>query len=143
MRIIGLDLGTKTMGIAVTDSLKIIASGVENFEYPNNNTQLCINRILKLLDYYVNDVEMIVLGYPTNVNGTKNERTLYIERFFDLLKLSIPSNVQVKLYDEKYTTRIATGMLKYQAGLKNSQIKKIKDKMSAVAILQSYLDTQH
>jgi putative Holliday junction resolvase len=141
MRIIGLDLGTKTMGVAVTDSLKIIASGIENFEYETGKMQLCIDRVLKLVEYYKKDIESVVVGYPTNVYGTKNERTLYVEQFYDALKKVIPQHVSVKLYDEKYTTRIATGMLKYQGGLKNSQIKKMKDKMSAVVILQSYLDT--
>jgi putative Holliday junction resolvase len=139
MRLIGIDLGTKTMGIAITDSLQIIANGLENFTYANNDLNLCINKIKSLLDRYQNDVAKIILGYPTNVNGTKNERTLLIERFHQLLRNQI--QIPIELQDERYTTLKATGFLKYEGGLKSSQIKKIKDKMSAVMILDEYMQT--
>jgi putative Holliday junction resolvase len=139
MRLIGIDLGTKTMGIAVTDSLQIIASGLENFTYHNNNLNLCIDKINMLLKRYHNDVAKIVLGYPTNLNGTKNERTLLIEHFYNMLKTQ--TNIPIVLQDERYTTIQATGYLKYEAGLKSSQIKKSKDKMSAVVILEEYMQT--
>jgi putative Holliday junction resolvase len=139
MRLIGIDLGTKTMGIAVTDSLQIIASGLENFSYGNNDLNLCLNKIKSLLTRYENDVEKIVLGYPTNTSGNKTDQTFLIEKFHDLLKTQI--NVPIVLQDERYTTLKATGYLKYEAGLKSSQIKKIKDKMSAVIILDEYMET--
>jgi putative Holliday junction resolvase len=139
MRLIGIDLGTKTMGIAVTDSLQIIASGLENFSYANNDLNLCLTKINNLLIRYQNDVDKIILGYPTNVNGTKNERTLLIEQFHELLKAHI--EIPIVLQDERYSTIKATGILKYEGKLKSSQIKKIKDKMSAVVILNEYMET--
>ncbi|MDR2369126.1 MAG: Holliday junction resolvase RuvX [Mycoplasmataceae bacterium] len=139
MRLIGIDLGTKTMGIAITDSLRIIASGLENFTYQNNDLNICINKIKSLLERYQNDVAGIILGYPTNINGSKNEQTLLVEKFNELLKSQI--TIPIMLQDERYTTLQATGYLKYQVGLKSSQIKKIKDKMSAVIILDEYLQT--
>lgn len=129
------------MGIAVTDSLKMLATGLENFTYSQNNLDHCVNKIKKLLDYYHNDVERIVLGYPTNVNGTKNERTFLIEQFHKLLQKNI--NIPIVLQDERYTTIAATGRLKYQVGLKSSQIKKVKDKISAVIILEEYMSNHH
>ena len=141
MRALGLDLGTKTLGIAISDSLKIIASGIENFLYSNNDFYECINQIKKIFDKYQNDIDTIVLGYPLNINGTKNERTLFVEDFHKKLNNVFPK-MKIILSDERYTTRIATGMLKNYS-LKNSQIKKVKDKMSAIVILQSWLDLKY
>ncbi|MDR2823278.1 MAG: Holliday junction resolvase RuvX [Mycoplasmataceae bacterium] len=142
MRIIALDLGTKTMGIAVSDSNKIIASGVENFFYANNDLNLCIIRVKKLLEYYQGDVEGILLGYPTFPSGDKSAMSHLVEKFRDALKLVLPSNVTLTLFDERYSTVNATYQLKFEAKLKSSQIKKIKDKMSAVYMLQNYLDSK-
>jgi len=141
MRALGIDLGTKTMGLAITDSMKIIASGLENFSYQNQNLNICLKKISDLVVYYHNDLDTIVLGYPLNVNGSKNQQTLYVESFFQLLKDNFPK-LNIVLQDERYSTINATGMLKYEAKLKSSQIKKIKDKMAAVIILQEYLDTR-
>ncbi|MDR3330437.1 MAG: Holliday junction resolvase RuvX [Mycoplasmataceae bacterium] len=140
MRLLGIDLGTKTMGLAITDSIQMLASGLENFEYANNDLNICVNKINSLLSRYQNDVEKIILGYPTNVNNTKNERTLLVEQFYELLKRIVPTNIKIVLQDERYTTLKATGMMKFDVGLKSSQIKKIKDKMSAVVILQEYME---
>jgi putative Holliday junction resolvase len=139
MRVLGLDLGTKTCGIAITDSLKIVVNGIENYEYPNNDFNILINHLKQLMAKYKNDIETIVLGYPTRVNGDKTSWTLKVESFKALLEESFP-NIKVTLYDERFSTIKATEHLKYTAELKASQIKKIKDKMSAVIILQEYLD---
>lgn len=126
------------MGIAITDSLQIVCNGLENFEYSNNDLNICLNKIKKLLERYKNDIEKIILGYPINVNGTKNERTLLIEEFHNILKNNI--SIPIVLQDERYTTLKATGFLKKEVGLKASKIKKIKDKMSAVIILEEYMN---
>jgi putative Holliday junction resolvase len=63
-----------------------------------------------------------------------------VEKFYKLLRTIIPDDFEIILQDERYTTIKATGMMKYGAGLKSSQIKKIKDKMSAVVILQEYME---
>ncbi|XQP55593.1 MAG: Holliday junction resolvase RuvX [Mycoplasmoidaceae bacterium] len=137
MRALGLDLGTKTMGIAITDSNKTIASGLENFTYAKNDLNACLNRIRKIIADHNNDIDVIVLGYPLYPSGDKSPTCLLV----DQLKTLIEQNLKVKvvLEDERYTTLEATGMLK-DLGLKASQIKKIKDKMSAVVILNAWLE---
>lgn len=138
MRALAIDFGTKTMGIAISDSLKIIASGLENFQYENSDVKICINKIKNIFEKYQNDIDTIVLGYPLNINGTKNERTLLVEKFLDMLKNNF-SLIKIVLQDERYTTRIATWQLK-SINVKASKIKQVKDKMSAIIILQSFLD---
>ncbi|MDR0856885.1 MAG: Holliday junction resolvase RuvX [Mycoplasmataceae bacterium] len=140
MRLLGLDLGTKTMGIAVTDSSKIVVNGLENFEYGNNNLNICVDKVKALIERYHGDLESIVLGYPTHINGSRSPRTDLIEKFAEMLKPYLPSGVRLILHDERYSTMRATGMMKFDVGLKASQIRKIKDKMSAVIILQDYLE---
>lgn len=136
MRALGLDLGTKTMGMAITDSNKKIASGLENFSYAKNDLMSCVNRIKKLFINYP-DIDVIVLGYPLYPSGDKSPNCLLVDKAKQLIEANI-KNVEVVLEDERYTTIEATGMLK-EIGLKSSQIKKIKDKMSAVVILDSWL----
>ncbi|MDR0739345.1 MAG: Holliday junction resolvase RuvX [Mycoplasmataceae bacterium] len=138
MRLIGIDLGTKTMGIAITDSLKMLATGLENFTYRDNDLNSCVAKVRNLLQRYQNDVETIVLGYPLNVNNTKNERTYLVEHFQKLLQNDI--TIPIVLQDERYTTIAATARLKFDVGLKSSQIKKHKDKISAVIILEEYIN---
>jgi putative Holliday junction resolvase len=138
MRLLGIDLGTKTMGLAITDSNQVIASGIENFSYSHNDLSQCTNKIKQLIDYYKNDIETIVIGYPKTTSGVKNERTLLVEKFVDTLKREC--DLPIKYQDERFSTQTATGILKYEVGLKASKIKKIKDKMSAVVILQEYME---
>lgn len=130
------------MGIAITDSLQVLATGLKNFYYPNNDLNVCLNEIKKILNIYQNDIESIILGYPLNVDGTKNKQTLLVENFFNLLKRNII--LPIFFQDERYSTIKATDILKYQGNLKSSQIKKNKDKMSAVVILDEYMaNNQH
>lgn len=137
MRALGLDLGTKTMGIAITDSNKKIASGLENFSYAKNDLNSCLNKVKKIFKNYNSSIDVIVLGYPLYPSGDKSPNCLLADQLKQLIEQNI--NVKVVLEDERYTTLEATGMLK-DIGLKSSQIKKIKDKMSAVVILNSWLN---
>ncbi len=138
MRAIGIDLGTKTMGIAMSDSLKIVASGLDNFEYPNNDLSICINKLQQVFEKYQNDIDTIVLGYPLGLKDQKTDMTLLVEKFSTLLKNDFP-NVKLVHWDERNSTKQTTEFLKFNAGLKSSKIKKIKDKMSAVYILQDWI----
>ena len=139
MRALGIDLGTKTMGLAITDSNKKIASGLENFEYAKNDLNACLNRIKKVFNDHNNDIDVIVIGYPVYPSGDKSPMCLIVDKLVDLIKANLKA--KVILQDERYTTLEATGMLK-DIGLKASQIKKIKDKMSAVVILNSWLENE-
>ncbi len=139
MRALGIDLGTKTMGLAITDSNKKIASGLENFEYAKNDLNACLNRIKKVFNDHNNDIDVIVIGYPVYPSGDKSPMCLVVDKLVDLIKANLKA--KVVLQDERYTTLETTGMLK-DIGLKASQIKRIKDKMSAVVILNSWLENE-
>jgi putative Holliday junction resolvase len=140
MRLIGLDLGKKTMGIAITDSLKIVANGIDNFIYKNEDLNECIIKLDQVFNKY-NDVETIVLGYPTRLNGNKCENTLLVEKFERMLVAHYGNKYKIVLQNEQFTTVRSTEILKYEFGLKSSKIKKIKDKMSAVIILEEYMQS--
>ncbi len=137
MRALGLDLGTKTLGIAITDSNKKIASGLDNFSYAKNDLNACLNKIKKVFENHNNDIDVIVIGYPLYPSGDKSPMCLVVDKLVEMIKQTF--DTKVVLQDERYTTLEATGMLK-DVGLKASQIKKIKDKMSAVVILNSWLE---
>lgn len=137
MRALGLDLGTKSLGIAITDNEKIVVNGLENYFYSNSNLDLCIAKIKKIFRLYHHEIDTIVLGYPLYKSGDKSLQTIFIEKFYDQLKKNFKS-VKIFLEDEKYSTIFAIDSLK-EIGLKNSKIKKVKDKISAVIILKSWL----
>ena len=141
MRALGLDLGSKTLGIAITDSQKIIATGIENFTYENNNLKKCIDKIKTIFQQY-QDIDTIVLGYVKYKSGDKSSQSYLTEKFMQLLKQNFYSNLKYVFHDESYST-INTISLMKEAGLKGSKIRKIKDKMSAVYILQDWLATNH
>ena len=135
MRALGLDLGTKSLGIAITDNKKTIVNGLENYFYSNCDLNLCIAKIKEIFHFYNYEIDTIVLGYPLYKSGDKSSQTIFVERFYDQLKENFKS-VKIFLEDEKYSTVFAINSLK-EIGLKSSKIKKIKDKISAIFILKS------
>ena len=135
MRALGLDLGTKSLGIAITDNKKTIVNGLENYFYSNCDLNLCIAKIKEIFHLYNYEIDTIVLGYPLYKSGDKSSQTIFVERFYDQLKENFKS-VKIFLEDEKYSTVFAINSLK-EIGLKSSKIKKIKDKISAIFILKS------
>lgn len=138
MRILGIDFGMKNIGIAITDATNKIASAWLTITYPKNNYMFVINKLKKeIADYSVGE---IVLGYPVNLNGSISKTTEEVLEFKKLLEDNL--NTKVILFDERYSTFNTTEILKEQSHLKNSQIKKIKDKLSAQYILQEYIDNQ-
>ena len=138
MRILALDFGIKNIGVAISDASNKIASALMTIEYPKNNYLFAINKLKdKITDYNVNK---IILGYPINLNGTISKMANEVLKFKQLLENNL--HLEVILFDERYSTYNTTEMLKNQSKLKNSQIKKIKDKLSAQYILQEYIDQQ-
>lgn len=140
MRKLGLDFGTKICGFAITDELSILASALENFERQNGSLQEIVDRIEYWQNFYENKIDTIVIGWPTNVNGSDNPRTILVREFVNYLKNNWKNPVKIVTSDERFTTQIATKYLK-DLNLKASKIKKIKDKISAVIILEDYLRT--
>ena len=136
MRILGIDFGVKNIGVAITDANNKIASAWLTITYPKNNYLFAINKLEKEIADY--NVEKIVLGYPLNINGTISNTTKEVLKFKKLLEDNL--NLEVILFDERYSTYKTTEMLKEQMKLKSSQIKRIKDKLSAQYILQEYID---
>lgn len=135
MRIMGLDLGTKTIGIAVSDATGFIARGVETIHRKGMEKDLA--RIAELVQQ--EEVGAFVLGYPKNMNGTVGERAKASEEFKAILEKRFPS-MKVTLWDERLSTVAAEKVL-IAADLQRKKRKKIIDMMAAVVILQNYLDS--
>ena len=138
MRILGIDYGTKVTGLAITDYNQLIISPLKNIK-TSSMTEL-VNQLKKIVSYYGNELNMIVLGYPTLLNGNANQTTLNVKNLYDLLIKTFP-NLKVELVNEQYTTYVAAEDL-YEAGLSHEQVKKSKDQVSAYLIIQSYLQQQ-
>ena len=137
MRALGIDFGTVRIGIAVSDDKMSLASALTTIEYPKNNYQYVIDQLRPLLKRY--EIDLIVLGHPTLPDGAKIEITLLVESFYERLKQAF-KEVKIVLWDESNSTKDTVSELKEVAELKGSQIKKVKDKLAAQKILQSYLE---
>ena len=136
MRIIGLDYGTKTVGVAVSDSLGITAQAVETItRKEENKLRQTLARIEALIDEY--NVEEIVVGHPKNMNNTIGERAEACRDFAD--KLERRTGLPVIMWDERLTTVSADNVLK-ECGVRRENRKAVVDKIAAVFILQGYLD---
>ena len=139
MRILAIDYGTKVTGLAITDFNQIIASPLSNII--TSSLDELINQLRKVITYYESELEAIVVGYPTLLNGNKNETTLKVETFVNKLKTRF-SQFKVILVNEQYTTYIAEQSM-YEVELDHKKIKKNKDKVSACVILQTYLSSKN
>ena len=138
MRILGIDYGTKVTGLAITDYNQLIISPLRNIK-TSSMTEL-VNQLKKIVVYYGKELDTIVLGYPTLLNGNANQTTLNVKNLYELLLKTFP-NLKIELANEQYTTYVATQKL-YEVGLSHEQVKKSKDQVSAYLIVQSYLQQQ-
>ncbi|MBR1590470.1 MAG: Holliday junction resolvase RuvX [Acidaminococcaceae bacterium] len=136
MRTMSLDLGTRTIGIAVSDLTGMIANGVETIRRTSPERDFV--RIGELLSEW--EVEEIVLGYPKNMNGTIGERAKAPEAFAEELKRRF-DGIPVVLWDERLSTVAAEKVL-IDADLQRKKRRKVIDMMAAVVILQNYLDSK-
>ena len=131
-RILALDYGTKRVGIAVTDPLKIIATSLDTI-HPNEVINYISNYSLK------ESVELIVIGLPVQMNGQPSDSEKHIIPFIKKLKQQLP-NIPVIRYDERFTTKMAiSSMIEGGYKKKDRQDKKRLDSISATLILQGYL----
>ena len=136
MRIMGLDYGSKTVGVAVSDSLMITAQGVEIIRRKEENKlRKTYARIEELIKEY--DVSRIILGYPKNMNNTVGERAEKTEEFMENLKRR--TGLEVVLWDERLTT-VAADRAMMEGGLRAKERKDYVDMIAAVFILQGYMD---
>ena len=137
MRALGIDFGTVRIGIAVSDDKMSLASALTTIEYPKNNYQYVIDQLRLIIKRY--EINLIVLGYPTLPDGKRTEISYLVDSFYERLIQSF-ANIKVILWDEANSTKETVSELKEVAELKGSQIKKVKDKLAAQRILQSYLE---
>lgn len=136
MRILGLDFGSVRIGVAITDTNANVANALTTIEYPKNNLQYAIDHIKQIITKY-DDIESIVVGYPTKIDNKISQTELIVNKFLILLRNQVI--IPVYTQDESYSTYSTYEVLKNFAEMKNSQIKKIKDKVSAQIILDRYL----
>ena len=137
MKILGLDLGSRTIGIAISDALEIIASGLETFRFDEDRYDLALERVSQIVKE--KKVSKIVLGYPKHMNGDIGDRAKLCEEF--KAKLEETLHIEVILMDERWTTKLAENRL-LEADLSRKKRKQVIDKMAAVIILQNYLDSK-
>lgn len=134
MRILALDVGSKTIGVAVSDSLRMTAQGVTTLHWTEHDMSSADDALEKIIAEY--EIVEIVIGFPKNMDGTIGERgeltKIYARRLER--KFALP----VHLVDERLTTVAAEKTL-LEADLSRQKRKKVIDKMAATMILQSYL----
>lgn len=135
-RIMGLDYGSVTVGVAISDALLLTAQGIEVIRRKQENKlRQTLARIEELIVQY--DVDRIVLGYPKHLNNTIGERAVKSEEFAE--KLKNRTGLEVILWDERLTT-VAAHQVLSQTKMNYEDKAKVVDKLAAVLILQGYLD---
>ena len=137
MRILGLDYGTKTVGVAMSDPLLLTAQGVEIIRREHENKlRKTYARIEELCRE--NEVDRIVLGYPKNMNNTEGERCERTNEFKEALERR--TGLPVILWDERLTT-VAADKTMIESGIRRENRKDYVDEIAAVLILQGYLES--
>ena len=139
-RILALDVGDNTIGVAVSDALSIIANGVTTIERVGIKKDT--GRVIAYVREY--DCGTVVVGLPLNLNGSDSVQTEKVRAFKEKLENKLRSlalqDVQVVFQDERFTTKLAEQVL-IDGGVRRENRKKYIDKQAAVLILQSYLDS--
>lgn len=137
MRYLGLDLGTRTLGISLSDETKTIASTYKTIRFSENDYESLLPELKNIIDEY--NIDKIILGYPKNMNNTIGDRCETTLEFKKMLENSF--NNEVVLQDERLSTVEATNYL-LEADMSRKKRKKNVDKLAANIILQTYLDKE-
>lgn len=139
MRIMGLDFGSKTVGVAISDALLLTAQGIEIIRRKSpSKLRQTLARIDELKNEY--EVEKIVLGFPKNMNNTEGDRCEKTQEFKEMLEKR--TGLEVVLWDERLTT-VAADRAMMEGSIRREDRKNYVDKLAAVFILQGYLDSLH
>ncbi|MFA1820501.1 Holliday junction resolvase RuvX [Virgibacillus oceani] len=135
MKIIGLDVGSKTIGVAVSDALGWTAQGLTTIKWEEDDFTSADPELTRIITEH--EIGKAIIGLPKNMNGTIGERGVFSQKYAKYIeeKYDIP----VVLWDERLTTVAAERVL-LEADLSRNKRKKVIDKMAAVMILQGYLD---
>ena len=137
MRYLGLDLGTRTLGISISDTTITIASTLKTIRFNENDYESLIPELKHIIEEY--DIKKIVLGFPKNMNNTIGDRCETTIEFKNLLIKNF--NLDVVLQDERLTTIEATNYM-IEADMSRKKRKKKVDALAANIILQTYLDRE-
>ena len=138
MRIMGLDFGSKTVGVAISDPLFLTAQGIEIVRRKSQGKlRQTLARIEELKEEY--EVGKIVLGFPKNMNNTEGERCEKTLEFKEMLEKR--TGLEVVLWDERLTT-VEADRTMMQVGIRRENRKEYVDELAAIFILQGYLDYQ-
>ena len=136
MRVMGLDLGTKTVGVAISDALQWTAQGIEIIRRKDENKlRQTLARIEELIVEY--EVTEIVWGFPKHMNNDLGDRAQFSLEFKE--KLERRTGLPVELWDERLTT-VSADRIMMEAGIRREDRKEYVDKIAATIILQGYLD---
>jgi len=135
MRIMGLDLGNKTLGVAISDPTGLISTGYPTIRFKNKDFISALNSLLPLIQN--NKVEEIVLGLPKNMDGSEGNQASISKNFKKMIEEK--TGIKVTLFDERLTTKIALQSM-IMGGENRANRHDEIDEMSAKVILQDYLD---
>lgn len=136
MKVMGLDLGTKTMGVAVSDAFGWTAQGIKTIYWNESQISSANKELAEIIKEY--EVSKVIIGLPKNMNGTIGERGEASQRFEAYFKKKF--GLETLLWDERLTTMAAERVL-IDADVSRKKRKKVIDKMAAMLILQGYLDS--
>lgn len=137
MRYLGLDLGTRTLGLSLSDTTFTIASTLKTIRFDENNYEFLLNELEIIIKEY--NISKLILGYPKNMNNTIGERCETTLKFKDMLESKF--NLPVILQDERLSTVEATNYM-IAADISRKKRKKKVDALAANIILQTYLDKE-
>ena len=137
MRILGLDVGSRTVGIALSDEMGWTAQGMETLRFPENQLDQVIPQLAEYIRRY--EIQTIVVGLPKNMDGTIGARVQFCLEFGQ--KLQAELSVDIVFWDERLTT-VAAHKYLIEADMSRKKRKKVVDKIASVLILQSYLDSK-
>lgn len=134
-RYIGLDLGTKTIGVAISDPFLMLANGLVTIK--RKNVQSDIQEIKKIIEE--NDITKIIIGMPYNMDGSKGPSAQRVMSFVDLLKKEIDNEI---IYEDERLTTVSAERVLIESNIGRNRRKDHIDKIAAALILQSYLDAR-
>ncbi len=137
MKYIGLDLGTRTLGVSISDTTKTIATAYGTIHFKDDDYQEAIKQLSDIMQKQ--PIEKIILGFPKNMNGTIGPRAETTLEFKKMLEKHF--NIEVKLQDERLSTKEASGYM-ISADMSRKKRKKKIDSLAANIILQTYLDKE-
>lgn len=136
MRIIGLDVGSKTVGVAVSDPFGWTAQGVCTLKIDEDNQELGLDELVKIIQQY--KATKVVVGLPKNMDNSEGFRAQASRQYAEALQKVI--DIEVDFQDERLTTVQAEKMLIREGDVSRKKRKKVVDKLAAVLLLQNYLD---